>query len=399
MNAPLPLGGIRVLELGNFMAGPYAATLLADMGADVVKIEAPRAPDYTRSLAPFPPGMSDGGAFLRLNRNKRSLALDLGKDEGRDAFKALARRADVVVENFRAGTMDSLGVGYDALRKERADLIYLSVTGYGRTGPYRDREGLDLVLQAESGLMSVTGEEGGPPVKVGEPVIDLATALYGAFAVMCAILHRQKTSEGQLIDLSLLESGVSLGIWESSLYLEAREVPGRLGSAHRLTAPYQAFRTSDGYIAIGATTPPTWPPFCKVLGLEQLLDDPRLLTGSDRLAVRGELAEKIEAVTATRPTADWLRELTSAGVPCGPINTFADVFADPHLRERGLFVDLPDPDLGTVRAIGSPLRFSSLAPRLDRTGPRLGEHSREVLREAGLGATAIEALYRAGVVA
>ncbi len=397
--SPLPLSGVRVLELGNYMAGPYAATLLADMGADVVKIEAPSAPDYTRSLAPFPPGLDDGGAFLRLNRNKRSLALDLKKDAGRKAFKALARRADVVVENFRAGTMDSLGVGYDTLRTERADLIYLSVTGYGRTGPYRDRGGLDLILQAESGLMSVTGEEGRPPVKVGEPIVDLATALYGAFAVMCAILQRRETGEGQLIDLSLLESGVSLGIWESSLYLEAGEVPGRLGSAHRLTAPYQAFRTADGYIAIGATTPPTWPPFCRALGLERLQGDPRLASGSARLAVRDELASTIEAVTVTRPTAHWLRELTAAGVPCGPINTFADVFADPHLRERGLFVDLPDPDLGKVRAIGSPLRFSAMEPRMDRTGPRLGEHSREVLREVGLGADEIEALFQDRVVA
>jgi len=229
----LPLDGIRVLELGNYMAGPYAGTLLGDMGADVVKIEPPGEGDYTRGLGPFPPGSKDGASFLRLNRNKRSLALDLKRAEGKRAFLALVRRADVVIENFRAGTMDSLGVGYEALVTERPAVVYLSVTGFGRTGPYRDRPGLDLILQAESGIMSATGEEDRPPVKVGVPVVDMATALYGAYAVVCALRVRDRDGVGQLIDLSLLEAGVSLAIWESGVYLTTGEIPGRLGSAHR----------------------------------------------------------------------------------------------------------------------------------------------------------------------
>jgi formyl-CoA transferase len=395
----LPLEGIRVLELGNYMAGPYAGTLLGDMGADVVKIEAPGEGDYSRGLGPFPPGSKDGASFLRLNRNKRSLVLDLKRDGGKRALLALVRRADVVIENFRTGTMDSLGVGYDALAKERPDLVYLSVTGFGRTGPYRDRPGLDLILQAETGVMSATGEEGRPPVKVGVPIIDMATAIYGAYAVVAALRVRDRDGVGQLIDLSLLESGVSLAIWESGVYLTTGEIPGRLGSAHRLTAPYEAFRTLDGHIAIGATTPPTWSAFCRVMGLEDLAADPRLGSGSKRFAHRRELAERIEKVTATRTTAEWFRALREAGVPCGRINTYADVFADPHLAERGIFVDLPDPGLGKLRSIGSPLHLSKTPPRLERTGPRLGEHSREVLAEAGLGASEIDALFAAGVTA
>ena len=393
----LPLDGIRVLELGNYMAGPYAGTLLGDMGADVVKIEPPGEGDYTRGLGPFPPGSKDGASFLRLNRNKRSLALDLKRAEGKRAFLALVRRADVVIENFRAGTMDSLGVGYEALVAERPALVYLSVTGFGRTGPYRDRPGLDLILQAESGIMSATGEEDRPPVKVGVPVVDMATALYGAYAVVCALRVRDRDGVGQLIDLSLLEAGVSLAIWESGVYLTTGEIPGRLGSAHRLTAPYQAFRTKDGYIAVGATTPPTWPAFCRVLGLEDLLSDAGLATGSLRFGRRGELAERIERVTVTKTTDDWMGALQDAGVPCGRINTYADVFADPHLAARGIFADIPDPVLGELRSIGSPLHLSKTPPRLLRSGPRLGEHSREILVEAGISPRDIDALFAAGV--
>lgn len=386
------LDGIRVLELGNFMAGPYAGTLLADMGADVVKIESPAGGDYSRALGPFAPGSADGAGFLRLDRNKRSVALDLKSERGARAFRSLAATADVLIENLRTGTLDALGVGYEALAPANQRLIYCSVTGFGRTGPYRDRAGLDLILQAESGLMSVTGEPGGAPVKVGVPVTDLASALYAAFAIVTALVARGRTGRGQLIDLSLIESGVSLAIWESGVYLETGEVPGPLGSAHRLTAPYQAFRTADGYVAIGATTPPTWTAFCRVTGLERLETDPAWRDGSTRNERAGELASIIEAVTTTRTTGDWIATLSEAGVPCGRINDLAAVFADPHLRERGLFVDLPHPTLGSVRAIGSPLHLSDTPPVMRRAAPLLGEHTREVLAEAGIPAAEIDAL-------
>jgi crotonobetainyl-CoA:carnitine CoA-transferase CaiB-like acyl-CoA transferase len=386
------LDGIRVLELGNFMAGPYAGTLLADMGADVVKIESPAGGDYSRALGPFAVGSPDGAGFLRLDRNKRSVALDLKSERGARAFRSLAGTADVLIENLRTGTLDSLGLGYDALAPANARLIYCSITGFGRTGPHRDRAGLDLILQAESGLMSVTGEPGRPPVKVGVPVTDLASALYGAFAIVTALVARERTGRGQLIDLSLIESGVSLAIWESGVYLTTGEVPGPLGSAHRLTAPYQAFKTADGYVAIGATTPPTWRAFCRVTGLQRLEADPAWRDGSTRNERADELASIIETVTATRTTDQWIAALSDEGVPCGRMNDLAAVFADAHLVDRGLFVDLPHPTLGSVRAIGSPLHLSDTPPVMRRAAPLLGEHTREVLAEAGLPAAEIDAL-------
>ena len=390
--ATAALDGIRVLELGNYMAGPYAGTLLADMGADVVKIESPAGGDYSRELGPFAPGSPDGAGFLRLDRNKRSVALDLKSDLGKRTFGALVASADVIIENLRAGTLDRLGLGYDALAPAYPRLIYCSITGFGRTGPYRDRAGLDLILQAESGLMSVTGEPGRPPVKVGVPAVDLASALYGAFAIATALIARERSGRGQLIDLSLLESGVSLAIWESGVYLTTGEVPGPLGSAHRVTAPYQAFKTADGYIAIGATSPPTWTAFCRVSGLERLRDDPKWSDATRRRERATELASIIEAVTVSKPTDEWMRSLSDAGVPCGRINDLGTVFADPHLMERGLFVDLPHPVLGSVRAIGSPLHLSDTPPVMRRAAPLLGEHTREVLSEAGVPPADIDAL-------
>jgi len=396
MRAPA-LSGVRVLELGNFMAGPYAGTLLADMGADVVKIEAPDGGDHSRALGPFPAPGADGAGFLRLNRNKRGIALDLKSPGGAAAFGALARKADVVIENFRAGTMDALGLGYEALAADHPGLIYLAITGFGRTGPYRDRAGLDLILQAESGLMSVTGEPDGRPVKIGVPAVDLTSALYGAYAVVCALAARAADGAGQLIDLSLIESGVSLAIWESGVYLTTGEIPGRLGSAHRVIAPYQAFRTADGHVVLGATTPAAWAALRGLIGTDRLRDDdPRWHDPASRRAHAAELAAIIEAVTATRTTEQWMADLEAARIPCGRLNDYAKVFADPHLEARGLFVDLPHPTLGTVRAIGSPIHMTGTPPVMRRAAPGLGEHTRAVLAEAGLSAEAIDGLFASG---
>ena len=396
MRAPA-LDGIRVLELGNFIAGPYAGTLLADMGADVVKIEAPDGGDYSRALGPFPAAGSDGAGFLRLNRNKRGIALDLKSAGGSAAFRALAAKADVVIENFRAGTMDALGLGYESLVNAHPGLVYLAITGFGRTGPHRDRAGLDLILQAESGLMSVTGEAGGPPVKIGVPAVDLTSALYGAYAVVCALAARAADGIGQLIDLSLIESGVSLAIWESGVYLTTGEVPERLGSAHRVIAPYQAFRTSDGHVVLGALTPAAWAALRALIGTDRLRDDdPRWRDPASRHTHAVELALIIESVTATRTTQAWMSDLEAARIPCGRLNDYDDVFADPHLAARGLFVDLPHPTLGSVRAIGSPIHMSGTPPVMRRAAPGLGEHTRAVLAEAGLSAETIESLFASG---
>ena len=396
MRAPA-LSGIRVLELGNFMAGPYAGTLLADMGADVVKIEAPDGGDHSRSLGPFPAPGADGAGFLRLNRNKRGIALDLKSPGGAAAFRVLVRGADVIIENFRAGTMDALGLGYDALATDHPGLIYLAITGFGRTGPYRDRAGLDLILQAESGLMSVTGEPDGQPVKIGVPAVDLTSALYGAYAVVCALAARAADGAGQLIDLSLLESGVSLAIWESGVYLTTGLVPERLGSAHRVIAPYQAFRTADGHVVLGATTPATWTALRALIGTDRLRDDdPRWHDPASRRAHAADLAAIIEAVTKTRTTEQWMADLEAARIPCGRLNDYAKVFGDPHLEARGLFVDLPHPTLGTVRAIGSPIHMTGTPPVMRRAAPGLGEHTRAVLAEAGISAAEIDGLIASG---
>jgi crotonobetainyl-CoA:carnitine CoA-transferase CaiB-like acyl-CoA transferase len=393
---PLPLEGVRVLELANFMAGPYCGMLLGDLGADVVKVENPAGGDYSRGMPPFTAG--EGAGFLLLNRNKRSLALDLKHPRGRELFLALADRADVVVENFRPGTMDDLGLSYQMLAARNPRLVYLTASAYGQDGPYAQRPGLDLILQGMSGVMSITGEPDGAPVKVGVPLCDLTAALYGAYAVLAALLSRQQTGEGQLIDVSLFEAGVSLAVWEAASYWTTGQVPERLGSAHRASAPYQAFRTADGYVTVGATTPNTWSAFCRVLGLEHLRDDPRFANTAERRARHAELAELIEQVTVTRPSAHWYAALEAAGVPCGVLQTYDQVLSDPHLRARGFFHELPHPTAGPVRALGSPARLHRTPPRLRRAGPLLGEHSAEVLGELGLGAPEIEELVGDGVV-
>jgi len=367
------------------------------MGADVVKVESPDGGDYSRALGPFPAPGSDGAGFLRLNRNKRGIALDLKSPDGAAAFRALAKEADVVIENFRPGTMDGLGLGYERLAVDHPGLIYLAISGFGRTGPYRDRPGLDLILQAESGLMSVTGEPGGRPVKIGVPAVDLTSALYGAYAVLSALIARGADGLGQLIDLSLIESGVSLAIWESGVYLTTGEVPERLGSAHRVIAPYQAFRTSDGHLVLGAITPAAWEALRALVGTQRLTDDdPRWRDPASRRTHAAELAAIIEEVTTTRTTEAWIADLEAAQIPCGRLNDYAHVFADPHLDARGLFVDLPHPVLGTVRAIGSPVHMSGTPPVMRSAAPGLGEHTRTVLAEAGLSAEAIDGLFAGG---
>jgi crotonobetainyl-CoA:carnitine CoA-transferase CaiB-like acyl-CoA transferase len=392
-----PLDGIRVLELANYMAGPYCGMLLADLGAEVIKIENPRGGDYSRLTGPFIKGESAG--FMALNRNKKSVALNLKDERGRALLLDLVRTADVLVENFRPGTMADLGLDYPVLAALNPRLIYNAASGFGQTGPYSQRAALDLVVQGLSGLMSITGEPGRPPVKVGVPIADLATALFGALAILAALRARERTGEGQHIDVSLLESAMALEVWETSGYLATGEVPEPLGSAHRTSAPYQAVRTADGHITVGATTPRNWAAFCEALGLQHLEHDERFATVAARRARYQELADLIEEVTATHPSDHWYRVLERAGVPCGLLQRIDQVVADEHVRARGFIVDFPHSKAGAVRATGSPIRFSKTPVRLDWAGPVLGEHTREVLAGLGLDEAAIADLERAGVVA
>jgi formyl-CoA transferase len=388
------LDGIRVLELTNFMAGPFCGMLLADLGADVIKVENPKGGDFTRNAAPFLDGQSAG--FLAVNRNKRSIALDLKADRGREIFLDLVRRSDVVIENLRPGTLDDLGIGYVVLSAINPRLILSSASGFGQTGPYKDRAALDLIVQGMSGLMAITGEEGRPPVKVGVPISDLSAAIFGAYAILAALRVRDREGVGQHIDVSLLESAIALQAWETSSYFATGEVPRPLGSAHRVNAPYQAFKTADGYITIGATTPANWHAFCDTLGLGALEHDARFSKVSERRRNYKELAALIEAVTVTRPGDHWYRALERSGVPCGVLYSLDQVLADEHVQARGVVREVGHATLGTVKVTGSPVRFSRTPVRVERAGPLLGEHTREILGEIGVRDP--EALERDGVV-
>ena len=391
-----PLDGIRVLELANYIAGPYCGMVLADFGAEVIKIENPRGGDFSRLTSPFIDGESAG--FMALNRNKKSVALDLKAPRGREIFLDLVRTADVLVENFRPGTMADLGLAYPILAEVNPRLIYSAATGFGQTGPYSQRAALDLIVQGMSGLMSITGEPGRPPVKVGVPVADLAAALFGASAILAALYVRDRTGEGQQIDISLFESAIALEAWETSGFFATGQVPERLGSAHRVSAPYQAFRTADGYITVGATTPRNWSAFCGAMGLQALENDQRFSVLSARRAHYQELAALIDEITTTLPSEHWYRLLEEAGVPCGVLNTIDQVVADEHVQARGFVVELPHSKVGTVRATGSPMRLSRTPVRLERAGPLLGEHTEEVLGALGLSGEEITELAHAEVL-
>jgi crotonobetainyl-CoA:carnitine CoA-transferase CaiB-like acyl-CoA transferase len=391
-----PLTGIRVVEVGNYMAAPFCTMQLADLGAEVIKVEHPEGGDQVRQSAPLIDG--EGSAFMRLNRNKRSIALDLKTALGKGVFRKLAGTADVIVENLRPGTMTDLGLDYEVLRPGNPGLIYVAASGWGQDGPLRDQPGMDIMAQARSGLMSITGNPGGDPVKVGVPVADLVCALYGALAAVAALYSRRESGMGQLIDVSLLESGVSLAVWEAGGFFATGEIPKPLGSAHQSAAPYQAFRAADGWLTIGATTRFNWAALCRTLGLESLMEDERYKDASLRYRNREALASTIESVTQTKPAAHWLAALEAAGVPCAPIQDFGQVFTDPHLLAREYFWDAPHPKVGPVRQLGSPMRFSETPVRRGKAGPLLGEDSTELLAELGYGADEVRELIDSRVV-
>ena len=394
---PLPLAGMVVLDLSQILAGPVCGMMLADMGADVIKVEKPDGGDDNRRAGPPFIG-GQGAGFMAANRNKRSLALNLRDESGRQVFERLLEQADVVVENFRPGVMERLGIGYERLSKLKPSLIYCSISGHGGTGPYKDRGGFDLIAQGMSGLMSITGVPDGPPVKIGVPITDISAGIMAANGVLCAYIHAQKTGQGQLVDTSLLEAGIAYTIWESSGYFADGEIPGPLGSAHRVSAPYQALRTSDGYINIGAPTQRTWEQLCRAIGQEQLIEDQRFREPGDRKAREEELAALLEEIFSQQSTAYWLETLEKAGMVAGPINNIAQVYDDPQVIAREMKVDLEDPDLGTLHNIGIPVKLSATPGSIRRRAPMLGEHSWEILTESGFAEQEIEDLFDSGVV-
>ena len=377
-----PLTGVVVVDLSQVLAGPLCTMILADLGADVIKVEPPQG-DQSRTSLGTRIG-DDSAAFLAVNRNKRSVELDLSTATGRAALHGLVAEADIVVENFRPGVAERLGAGYEQLSAINPGLVYGSVTGFGVQGPYANRAGLDLVVQAMTGLMSVTGEQGGRPVKNGPPVADLASGLYLTIGVLAALHERDATGVGQKVATSLYESALSLAVWETAELWATGEQPGPLGSAHRMAAPYQALRTSDGYVVVAATNARFWRRLCDIVGRPDLADEPRFATNADRLAHRGDLSALLEAELERRPTTEWVDELVAAGVPAGPLQDYPQALCDPHTLATGMVVEAPHPDAGTLRLLGSPLHLSSADFRLDRLPPRLGEHTAEVLREYGI---------------
>jgi formyl-CoA transferase len=386
---PRALDGLRVIDVTQVMAGPFCAMMLADLGADVIKVE-PKTGDSTRGM----PGAigTDSPSFNAVNRGKRSVVLDLKTREGAHALKRLAQGADVVIENYRPGVMTALGLDYATLSELNPRLVYASISGYGQTGPMSTRGGFDLVAQGVSGLMSVTGEPGGAPVKCGIPVTDLGAALFAAVGILAALEHRRKTGVGQHVDTSLLDAGVGLSVWEATEYFSGRGVPERLGSAHRMSAPYQAFRCADGYITIGGANDRTFRRICDVLGRPEWIDDPAFRTDADRHRNHADLAAQIETTMRTRPCRYWLELFEASGVPCGPINDYAQVFEDPQVLARGMVVAVEHPTLGPIKALGSPIKMSVTPPDVGRRGPLLGEHTKEVLVEAGFDEAEIETL-------
>jgi formyl-CoA transferase len=388
-----------VIDLSQVMAGPSCCQLLGDLGARVVKVEPTGTGDQTRqSMGHRMPG-GESSAFLAVNRNKEGIAIDLKQDAGRDAFYRLVRGADVLVENFRPGVTSRLGVGYETLSELNPRLIYASISGFGQTGPYADRPGYDLIAQAMSGIMSVTGEPGGAPVKAGVPVADLAAGLYCAAGILAACIAREQTGRGQYVDTSLYEAGVALSVWETAELWATGRVPQPLGSAHRMSAPYQALRTRDGHITVGANNPRLWERLCRALGRDDLLTDPRFTTNAGRMEHRDVLAAELESVLTGRDSAEWETALLAAGVPCGPIRDYEQVARDPHTLAREMVVTMQHPVEGEIRGLGLPLKLSGTPGEIRRPAPVLGEHTDSVLAGLGYSAGRIAALREQGAVA
>ena len=393
-----PLAGLRVLEMTQIMSGPTCGLLLADMGADVIKIEKLPGGDDARGYRdPQINGVS--APFLMLNRNKRGLALNLKNSQGRTLLLRMVKDADVLVENFRGGTMDKLGLGYEVLRDVNPGLIYCAISGYGRTGPYADKGGFDLIAQGFAGLMAVTGEPGRPPAKSGNAVSDMNAGILAATGILAAYIHKLKTGEGQIVDTSLSDAALQQTYWHAAVWLATQREPQPTGSAHILTAPYQAFEASDGWINIGGANQTNWERICQVLGHPEWREDPRFATNSDRMANLNELVTLMNAVLRTRTRAEWQTEMDAAGVPAGSVHTIGEALSHPQTLARGMVVTLEHPQAGTTRGIGCPIHFSQTPTDTGKAAPLLGQHTRELLLEDGLSEADIDELIAQGAVA
>lgn len=392
------LSGVKVIELAHIMAGPVCGLMLADMGADVIKVE--KSPDGDDSRRMVPPTMGDeSAAFLILNRNKRGVVINLKDEAGKEALRDLLGTADVVIENYRPGTMERLGLGYEALAARNPALIYCQITGFGRTGPYAMRAGFDLIAQGMSGLMSVTGEgPERPPVKVGVPVGDVTAGILAAMGVLAAYVHRLKTGRGQRVDTSLLEASMIHTYWPAAIYFATGLSAQPMGTAHPLSAPYQAFETSDGWINIGAANQANWLRMLNVLGANHLAEDSRFADNAGRRTCLGELTEALTPLFRRQSTEHWLQAMEQAGVPAGPVLSTGEVLNDPQVQARDMVVEVEHSRLGRIKTMGAPVKLSATPPSVRRGAPVLGEHTREVLTEMGYTPERLAELEQIGAV-
>ena len=381
-NMPEALSDITVLDCSQILAGPFCSMLLSDMGAKVIKIEKPSGGDDTRRFGP-PFIKNESAAFLAMNRNKRSIVIDFKHENGVEIMKNLSKNSTIIIENYRTGVMEKLGLGYEDLKKINPKIIYCSISGFGRTGPYAERGGFDLVAQGMSGLMSITGIPNSPPIKVGVPIADMNAGMFATYSILSAYIHMLKSGEGQYLEVSLLESALAYTVWESSSYFATKEIPEPLGSSHRLSAPYQALKTVDGFINIGAPNQSNYERLCKAIAREDLIENKYFIDNASRLNNREKLEKELEKTLSKKKSNYWIKKLDDYGVPCGPINNIGEAWDDPQVIARNIKVTLEHPTAGKIENIGISPKLYKTPGRITRPAPILGEHSTEILEEYG----------------
>ena len=392
------LKGIRVLEMSQIMAGPTCGLLLADLGAEVIKIEKTPAGDDTRKFLP-PEINGEAAAFMMMNRNKKGIALNLKDKDGIKIFKEMVKNSDVVLENFRKGTLEKLGIGYNVLSEINPKIILCEISGYGRTGPYADKGGFDLVAQGMSGLMSITGEsKDKPPMKVGAPITDITAGLLASSGILAALIHREKTGEGQKVDTSLFEAGIVHTYWQSAIAGATGQSPGPLGSAHPLTAPYQAFKTKDKWITVGASNQNTWLMLLKAINRQDLQENEMFSSNLSRKKNTTQLVDILNTELLKKTSDEWLKIFDNNGLPCGPINSITEMFEDPQTIHREMIIEVDNKKAGKSKAIGMPIKFSKSKTEKSKGAPNLGEHTREIMLSFGYKHEEIEDFYNRKVI-